>query len=69
MKGKEYKQQNDTKAVLLHIHFVYGDVYQVCLNKAELQYKNNYNSAYVKILSDLTNWSEKNGYNNLVLME
>lgn len=55
MKGKEYKQQNDTKAVLLHIPFVYGDVYQVCLNKAELQYKNNYNSAYVKILSDLTN--------------
>ena len=68
VKGKEYKQQHDTKAVLLHIHCVYGDVHQVCLNKAELQYKNNCNSAYVKILSDLANWCEKNGYHSLIIL-
>lgn len=25
VKGKEFKQQNDTKAALLHIHCAYGD--------------------------------------------
>lgn len=44
MRGREYKQKNDSNALLLQIHFIYLDVYFVYLDIAELQCIKNCNS-------------------------